>query len=288
VVFMRVVSIGLLQMRICADPAANVAKAVRMIGLAAGKGAHMVCLPELFTTPYFPRERKRRIRPEFLESIPGKATDALSKAAREHGVAVIGGSVLEKSAGKFYNTSAIFDSGGGIIGTYRKMHIPQDEFFFEQDYFSKGNKGFQVFRVGGAKVGVLICYDQWFPEAARANALLGAEVLLYPTAIGSVQGMLQAEGSWQGAWENVMRGHAIANGVVVAATNRVGAEGRTKFWGGSFVCDAFGKTLARAGVKEQVLVQEVDLEHGKAIREGWGFFRNRRPEAYGALTRKVL
>lgn len=282
------VSLGLVQMEMEEEPAKNLKKAIRFIGEAAGKGAQIVCLPELFTTRYFPQKTKGRERlpDSYVETIPGDTTTALSKAASENNVALIGGSVYERSGKRLFNTSVVFDSKGKIIGTYRKMHVPQDEYFFEQDYFSPGDKGFQVMKVGGAKIGVLICYDQWFPEAARINALMGAEIVLYPTAIGTVDGIEQAEGNWQEAWENVMRGHAIANGIVVAAVNRVGKEGKMNFWGGSFVCDAFGKTLARAGNKEQVLVCDVDEEHGKEIREGWRFFYNRRPEAYSRLCKK--
>ncbi len=285
---MAKVSLGLVQMKMEREPSQNMQNAVDMIGEAAVKGARIVCLPELFTTPYFPQEAKnvKGLPPSFFESIPGTASSALSKAAREHKVSVIGGSICEKAVGKLFNTSVVFDSRGKTIGTYRKMHVPQDDFFFEQDYFSPGDRGFQVLDAGVAKIGVLICYDQWFPEAARVNALLGAEIVFYPTAIGTVKGIEQKEGNWHEAWENVMRGHAIANGTPVAAVNRAGKEGKMRFWGGSFVCDAFGKTLARAGNREQVLVCEVDLEHGRNVREGWKFFQNRRPEAYSRLTKK--
>ena len=280
------VSIGLVQMRIESEPAANLQNAIDMISEASSKGAQIVCLPELFTTPYFPQEAKKPVPPSFIETIPGPATVALSKAACEHKVTLVGGSIYEKAGGKLFNTSPVFDSSGKLLGTYRKVHVPQDEFFFEQDYFALGDKGFQVFDGGAAKIGALICYDQWFPEAARANVLLGAEVLFYPTAIGTVNGIEQAEGNWHEAWENVMRGHAIANGTPVVAVNRSGKEGKMNFWGGSFVCDAFGKTLVRAGENEQALVCEVDLEHGKNVREGWRFFHNRRPETYSRLIKR--
>ncbi len=282
------VSIGLVQMKMESEPAKNLQKAVKLIGEAARKGAKIVCLPELFTTRYFPQKTKSlgSLPPSFIEKIPGTATQALSSAARENKVTLIGGSVCEKAGNKFFNTSTIFDENGMLIGAYRKMHVPQDEYFFEKDYFAPGDKGFQAFKTRFGKIGALICYDQWFPEAARISALLGAEILFYPTAIGTVDGIEQSEGDWQDAWENVMRGHAIANGMVVATVNRVGREGKMKFWGGSFVCDAFGKTIARAGENEQILVCKVDLEHGKNVREGWRFFYNRRPEAYSRLTKR--
>jgi agmatine deiminase len=178
----------------------------------------------------------------------------------------------------------VFRKDGTLLGHYRKTHIPHDEGFFEQNYFTPGDSGFVVFDTGIAKIGVLICYDQWFPEAARAMALAGAEVIFYPTAIGAVEGLPQSEGDWQTSWEAVQRGHAIANNVAVAAINRVGTEGRSMFWGGSFLYDAFGKLIAHGGNGEEIVVGTVDLELNSIVREGWGFFRNRRPEAYGALT----
>jgi agmatine deiminase len=282
------VSIGLVQMKMGEKPEENLRKAVGCIEEAAKKGAQVICLPELFTTRYFPQSAKdvKNLPNTFFEKIPGFATNALSKAAREHKVILIGGSIYEKTGKKLFNTSVVFDTNGEIIGTYRKMHIPKDDCFFEQDYFAPGDEGFQAFKTSLAKIGVLICYDQWFPEAARINALLGADIIFYPTAIGTVEGIEQTEGNWKEAWENVMRGHAIANGMIVAAVNRVGIEGKMRFWGGSFVCDAFGKTIARAGNGEQVLVCDVDLEHGKNVREGWRFFYNRRPGEYARLTKK--
>ncbi|HUL38659.1 MAG TPA: nitrilase-related carbon-nitrogen hydrolase, partial [Methanomassiliicoccales archaeon] len=160
-----------------------------------------------------------------------------------------------------------------------------DESFYEQHYFDRGDTGFQVFETGLGKISTLICYDQWFPEAARAVALKGAEIVFYPTAIGTSKGIRQREGNWQQAWEGVMRGHAIANNMVVCGVNRCGREDRMSFWGGSFVCDAFGRVLERAGRREAVVTCEVDLDHSKEVREGWGFFHNRRPECYGELTR---
>jgi agmatine deiminase len=174
-----------------------------------------------------------------------------------------------------------------MLGKYRKIHIPHDENFFEQHYFTPGDLGFNVYKTDSGKIGTLICYDQWFPEAARTLALMGAEMVFYPTAIGLVRGMKQSEGDWQQAWENVMRGHAIANGMVVVAVNRAGNEDQMDFWGGSFVIDAFGKTLARAGCGEEVVMATVDLDHGRRVREGWRFFYNRRPEQYTKIVEEL-
>lgn len=285
----RVLKVGLVQMAMSSEVSDNLEKAVSMSEEAASQGADVICLPELFTTPYFPREEDpegKRERGAFLSTIPGMVTETLSDLARRTGTVVIGGSIYEAAEDGLFNTSPVFDSDGRMLGKYRKTHIPHDECFYEQHYFTPGDTGFKVFSTTRGKVSVLICYDQWFPEAARCSALLGAEMIIYPTAIGTVRGIGQAEGYWQQAWENVMRGHAIANAVPVCAVNRVGIEGESEFFGGSFVCDAFGKTLVRAGKGEEVLVAEVDLDHSQRVREGWRFFHNRRPECYGALVQK--
>lgn len=295
---MTKVTLGLVQMSMQEDKEANLKKAVCMISEAAQKGAHVVALPELFTSPYFPREENGTCK--YAEKIPGPTSEALSEAAAGNGVVVVGGSIFEKAGKKKYNTTMVFDQKGALLGTYRKMHIPHDPNFYEQCYFEPGDLGYKVFTIKDtirkttnarrkthdAKLGTLICYDQWYPEAARINALMGADIVLYPTAIGTVKGVEQSEGNWQRAWETVQRGHAIANGMIVAAVNRVGTEKNMTFWGGSFVCDAFGKILARGGLKEEVVLATVDLEHGKQVREGWRFFHNRRPETYKKLVER--
>lgn len=281
--------VGLVQMAMSSEVSDNLDKAVSMSEEAAAQGAEIICLPELFTTPYFPREEDpeaKRERGTFLSTIPGMVTETLSDLARRTGTVVVGGSIYEASENGLFNTAVVFDSDGRMLGRYRKTHIPHDECFYEQHYFTPGDTGFQVFPTPWGKISALICYDQWFPEAARCSALLGAEIIFYPTAIGTVRGIGQTEGDWQQAWENVMRGHAIANAVPVCAVNRVGAEGDSEFFGGSFVCDAFGRTLARAGDEEEVLVAELDMDHSVRVREGWRFFHNRRPECYGELVRK--
>ncbi len=275
------VKIGLVQMRMVQDRQKNLRNASRMIGAAAREGAQIVCLPELFDVPYFPQEKKSEIEPE---DTPNEATEMLSSAARENEVVLIGGSLYERNRGKAYNTAMVFDERGRRLGAYRKVHLPQDPGFYEQDYFTPG-EGYRVFESKFGRIGVLICFDQWYPEAARANKLLGADFLFYPTAIGTVKGIEQTEGDWKDAWETVQRGHAIANSIIVAAVNRVGVEKDTTFWGGSFVSDQFGKVLGRAGAREQVLVVSCNVGLGKDIERGWGFVRNRKPLTYRGLTK---
>jgi predicted amidohydrolase len=277
----REVTLGLVQMAMGDDQDANVSKAIAMIAEASRGGASIVCLPELFAYRYFPQEKGADTR---AEPVPGPTTERLSEAARESRITLVGGSLYERApGGRLYNTSAVFDERGRMLGKYRKVQIPQDESFYEKDYFSSGS-AYRVFRTDAAKVGVLICFDQWYPEPARVNKLMGAEVLFYPTAIGRVDGIEETEGDWKEAWEAVQRGHAISNSMVVAAVNRVGREGRTSFWGGSFVCDQFGKVIARADDREQILLASCDLELGRQIEDGWGFLRNRRPATYRRLT----
>jgi predicted amidohydrolase len=281
------VTIGLAQMEMRSDPSRNLDRALEMIAEAKEKGADIVCLPELFTSAYFaqyPNADGVEKEGVPLEHIPGNTAEKLAASAKRHHVIVVGGSVYERDRAGLFNTCMTFDQEGRMLGKYRKVHIPHDENFYEQHYFTPGDLGFQVYDTKKGRVGTLICYDQWFPEAARINALMGAEMVFYPTAIGTVRGVEQAEGDWQQAWENVMRGHAIANGMVVAACNRAGNEDQMDFWGGSFVVDAFGKTLVRAGAGEQVVTATVDLEHGRNVREGWRFFHNRRPDQYGRIT----
>jgi len=274
------VTLGLVQMSMSEDREENLSKALGMIDEAASKGSQIVCLPELFATQYFPRTEKSKLQPE---KIPGPTSKFLSNAARKNHVILVGGSIFEIDGDKKYNTSVVFDEQGKFLGKYRKVHIPEDESFYEQDYFSSG-ESYSTFKTSFGRIGSLICFDQWYPESARIEKLLGANVLFYPTAIGTVQGMEQSEGNWQEAWEAVQRGHTVANSMVVAAVNRTGKEGRTKFWGGSFVYDQFGKLLARAGSKEQILVVECDLSLGEEVEMGWGFLRNRMPKTYSKIV----
>lgn len=277
---MKKVTLGLVQMTMSRDAEENLQKAVSLIGDAARRGAEMVCLPELFSTPYFPQSRKSRYGPV---RVPGALTDALSEAARTNSVVLVGGSVYEKSGHSRYNTCFVFDERGRTLGSYRKVHLPQDQGFYEQDYFSAGRE-YKVFETRRGRLGVLICFDQWYPEPARITKLMGADIIFYPTAIGTVRDVRQTEGDWRAAWEAVQRGHAVANSVVVAAVNRAGTEGALNFWGGSFVYDQFGTLLARAGEGEQVLVTSCDLTLSREVEEGWGFMRNRAPRTYSKLA----
>ena len=275
------VKIALVQMEMSEDLDANLNKAIKFIREASKKGAQIVCLPEVFTSPYFPQEEKAD-GDRYAEKIPGKSHDLLSRAAKENKVVLVGGSIYEKP----FNTAMVFDETGKLVGKYRKMHIPHDPGFYEKNYFEKGDLGYQVFDTKFGKIAVLICYDQWFPEAARIVSLMGADMIFYPTAIGTCDNIQQAEGKWQEAWEGVQRGHAIANGVVVAGVNRVGKEGKTTFWGGSFIYSQFGTLLVRGDGREGIVMAEIDTELGKFVKEGWRFFYNRRPESYTLITKK--
>jgi agmatine deiminase len=284
---MRKQTLGLVQMSMSKGMENNLNKALGFIEEASEKGAEIICLPELFTTRYFAQyegERQEEKTLACMDTVPGKVTKTLAAMARKNGITLVGGSIYEVDDEQTYNTSTVFSDKGKLLGKYRKTHIPQDQYYFEKEYFEPGDIGFKVFETKQAKIASLICYDQWYPEAARCCALLGADIIFYPTAIGTVRGIQQTEGNWHRAWENVMRGHAIANSLVVAAVNRTGSEDRMRFWGGSFVIDAFGKTLKRAGNKEEVVICDIDLDHGKEVREGWHFFNNRRPECYNEIV----
>lgn len=279
--------IALIQIAPVANTQENVQKAVEKISEAAQKGAQIVALQELFTAPYFCQSEKDPEAVKYAEAIPGPTTKALSQAAKDNKVIVVGGSVFEKAEdGKLYNTSVIFDIDGSELLKYRKMHIPHDPRYYEQNYFEKGNLGFNVAKTRYGNLSVLICYDQWFPEAARILTLKGADLIFYPTAIGRFTDEEPFEGDWQKGWEDVQRGHGIANNIYVASINRVGIEGKLAFWGGSFVSDPFGTVLTHAGDKEEIIYADVDLEHAHRVREEWGFFRNRRQDSYGPLLEK--
>ncbi|HEV2226255.1 MAG TPA: nitrilase-related carbon-nitrogen hydrolase [Nitrososphaerales archaeon] len=277
----RLTKIGLVQMAMSNNLDANLRAALSGVDEAARKGAKVICLPELFAWRYFPATRNSYQIPQ---SIPGPVSRALSQSARKNGVVLVGGTIYEK-AGKFrYNTCLVFDGDGRTLTKYRKVHIPQDEHYFEQDYFTSG-VGYKVAKTTAGRLGTLICFDQWYPEAARVNRLMGADILFYPTAIGWVKGIEPVEGDWKQAWESVQIGHAIANSVLVCAVNRVGSEGETDFWGGSFVCDQFGKILFRAGREEGVFTVDCDLGLAKTVEEGWGFMHNRKKKTYAAISK---
>ncbi len=280
----KTVTIGLIQTSVAENVTENMKKIAEKIEEAAQKGAQIVCLQELYRTTYFPQRENQDVR-YLAESIPGESTNLFSKLAKKHKVVIIAPLFEKAQNGKFYNSAAVINPSGQIIGTYRKAHIPQDPYFYEKDYFAEGNSDYRVFETTFGCIGVLICYDQWFPEPARINALKGAEIIFYPTAIGYVCGYTSEDGDWYDAWKTVQRAHAIANGVHVAAVNRVGVEGELEFWGGSFVCDSFGKVLAEASTtKEEVVIVQVDLSKNKRIKDGWGFLRNRCPNTYKLIT----
>ena len=279
------VSIGLIQTAVTKDIRENIQKAVSFVKKAATEGAQIICLQELFNTIYFPQHERLDVL-RFAEPIPGDTVSIFSRLAKELDVVIIVPLFEKAQNGSYYNSAVTIDAGGDILGVYRKIHIPFDKLFYEKNYFKGGDLGYQVYKTRFASIGVLICYDQWMPEAARINTLMGAEILFYPTAIGWIKGHNSKDGDWHNAWETVQRGHAIANGVHVAAINRVGEEGSLKFWGGSFVSDAFGKVLKKAShEKEETLVVKVDLSLNKRIREGWGFLNNRRPDTYQPICK---
>jgi predicted amidohydrolase len=289
-------------MRCGDDPGKNLNRAIRRIAIARTKGAELVVLPELFATKYFCRSGGRHGGPEakaaegaiadakarFAVSLHGEQMEKLEKAARRNKVTVVGGSVFERAGDRYFNTSVVFGPNGERIGLYRKTHIPHDPGFWEQHYFSPGDTGIKVFDTPFGRLAVQICYDQWFPEAARLAALQGAEIIVYPTAIGDVDDLKgDDEGNWHEMWTAAQAGHAVCNNVFVAAVNRVGREGSTTFWGGSFVADPCGRVLKQAGVAEEVIVVRCDLARVRKMREAWRFFKERRPDVYPELTRPV-
>lgn len=282
----KFITIGLVQTKVSTDIKENIKKTVEMIGVAVKKGAKIIALQELFQTPYFPQWEGKK-KDNYAETLEGYTVTEMKKAAKKFGVCLIV-PIYEKKAVRYYNTAIVIDHTGKIIGQYHKIHIPHDPGFYEKEYFEHSTEGYKIFKVNGVKFAVLICYDQWFPEAAREARLAGAEIIFYPTAIGNIIGY-KPEGDWHEAWETSMRGHAIANSVHVAAINRVGTEGRVQFFGQSFVSDPFGKVLKRAtSSKEEVLVTKIDLERNRFFEQGWGFLRNRRPDTYKNLTTNKL
>jgi agmatine deiminase len=279
----RTVTVGLVQARVSNNLKLNLARTAARIRQAARMGAQVICLQELYRTRYFPVAEGADAA-HLTETIPGESTAVFSGLAKKLNIVIIVPLFEADATGKRFNSAVVIDADGSILGTYRKVHIPQDPLFYEQSYFEDGDSGFQVFRTQHLCFSVLICYDQWFPEAARISALQGAEVIFYPTAIGYLADDPLPYSEWLNAWETIQRGHAIANSVHVAVVNRVGAEGALKFWGSSFVSSPFGKILKRAGSKEDILVVELDLSQNGRIREGWRFMKNRHPSAYAAIT----
>jgi N-carbamoylputrescine amidase len=282
----QLLKIGLIQTKVTQDLDRNLGKTAEFIKKAAKKGAEIVCLQELFAYPYFAQIKDDRFF-EIAEPVPGRLSQFLSECAAANRVLLIGGSIYEKGDdGKYYNTTLIYDARGALAGKYRKMHIPHDPNYYEQYYFSPGDLGYVQVRTGNAVVAPLICYDQWYPEAARINTIQGAQIIFYPTAIGWFPELKRDEPFSARRWEDAMRAHASLNGIFTAAVNRVGREGDLRFWGGSFVADPFGEIVARASrSKEEVLVATLDLSRIAVSQEGWRFLQNRRPQSYTDLLR---
>ena len=283
------VRVGLIQLTAEDTPAANVRKTLPRIEEAAAKGAKIIGLQEMFTTKYFciTQDPANFDLAEPIET--GPSVTALAQVAQRLGVVIVAPLFEARGSEIYHNTAAVIDADGTVLGKYRKMHIPQDPGFEEKFYFTPGDLGFRSWRTAHGNIGVLICWDQWYPEAARLTALAGADLLFYPTAIGWLPEEKAALGHAQhNAWETVQRGHGVANGCYVAATNRVGTEGRTQFWGQSFVSDPYGEIVARASVeREEVLLADCDLVKQREFRRIWPFFRDRRIDAYGDLTRRL-
>ena len=284
--------VGLIQMACSRDPSENLAKAEWRIREAAGQGAQMISLQELFRSQYFCREEDARLF-DLAEPVPGPTTEALSRLARDLNVVIVAPVFERRMAGVYHNTAAVIDAGGELLGLYRKMHIPDDPLYFEKFYFTPGDLGFRNFDTRYGRIAALVCWDQWYPEAARLAALGGAEVLFYPTAIGWHPSEKARHGAAQhDAWRTIQRAHAIANGIYVAAVNRVGFEGPSdhglEFWGGSFVADPFGQVLAEASHdREQTLIVECDRRRIEEVRRNWPFLRDRRIDASAGILNRL-
>jgi N-carbamoylputrescine amidase len=286
-------TIGLVQMCCAERPDVNLQRAAALVEDAAQRGAEIICLPELFRSRYF-CQREDVALFDLAETVPGPTTAALGNVAKARGVAVIAPVFERRAAGVYHNSAAVIDATGEVVGLYRKMHIPDDPAYYEKFYFTPGDVGFPAFDTHAGRIATLICWDQWYPEGARLAAMQDAGTLFYPTAIGWHPAEKEQFGAAQrDAWRTIQRGHAIANGVYVAAVNRVGFEKTStmsaglEFWGSSFICDPFGVVLAEASVEqEEILVAEVDLARIEDVRRNWPFLRDRRIDAYGGITNR--
>lgn len=283
------VTLGLIQSRAFSSREESLAAHIDLIRQAAAGGAQVICLQELFLTPYFCKREETALF-DLAEAIPGPTTEALAPLAKELGVVIVASLFEKRAPGLYHNTAAVIDADGSYLGKYRKMHIPEDPGFNEKFYFTPGDLGYRVWDTRFGKLGVLICWDQWYPEAARLAALAGAEILIYPTAIGWLQAEKAELGEAQHtAWETVQRGHAVANGCFLAAINRTGLEEDTEFWGQSFVTNPYGQIMAKAPVdKEHILLVTCDLRAVEDFRRIWPFFRDRRIDTYTPLTKRYL
>jgi N-carbamoylputrescine amidase len=286
----KLVKIGLVQMACSADVQANLDKAIVGVREAAAQGAQIVCLQELFRSLYF-CDVEDHANFQLGEAIPGPSTDTLSAVAKELGVVIIASLFEKRAQGLYHNTTAVLDADGSYLGKYRKMHIPDDPGYYEKFYFTPGDLGYKVFETKFAKIGVLICWDQWYPEAARITSLMGAEILFYPTAIGwdvnETDPVINQE--QYDAWQTIQRSHAVANGLYVVSVNRVGREADQQFWGGSFVANPFGRLLYLASHhQEEVHVQEIDLDKTEYYRTTWPYLRDRRIDSYQPITKRFI
>ena len=287
---MKKVKVGLVQMSCEADKNANIEKAVQRVREVAAAGAQIICLQELFTSLYF-CDTETYEHFQLAEAIPqGQSTEIFSNLAKELGVVIIASLFEKRVQGIYHNTTAVLDADGKYLGKYRKMHIPDDPSFYEKFYFTPGDLGYKVFETRFAKIGILICWDQWYPEAARITTLMGAEILFYPTAIGWATSQDEATNTEQyNAWQTIQRSHAVANGVHVVSVNRVGLEGELQFWGGSFVSNPFGTLLHKASHSdEENHVQEIDLDLTDSYRVHWPFMRDRRIDSYLPITKRFI
>ncbi|MDP4207813.1 MAG: carbon-nitrogen hydrolase [Bacteroidota bacterium] len=283
------VKVGLVQMSCVADKAANIQKTIEKIKVVAGNGAQIICLQELFASLYF-CDKEDHANFLLAEAIPGPTTEVFQQLAAELGVVIIASLFEKRAPGLYHNTTAVIDADGKYLGMYRKSHIPDDPGFFEKFYFTPGDTGYKVFETKFAKIGVLICWDQWYPEAARITSLMGAELLVYPTAIGwEPDDKPEVKAEQYQAWQTIQRSHAIANGVHVVSVNRVGREAETDFWGGSFVANPFGTVLYQASHdKEELKVEEIDLARSEHYRTVWPFLRDRRIDNYEPILKRFI
>ena len=295
----KFVTVAGIQSAVSNDLKENLINTVRMVERAIQEGAEIICLQELFRTPYFPQYKKEK-KParnaegiasvggdKYSESIPGESTSVFSAIAKKYKVVIIVPIYEKDKKGRYHNSAVVINTDGKLLPTYRKIHIPQDPFFYEKNYFENGDTGYKIYKTKYATFAVLICYDQWFPEAARSVKMLGADIVFYPTAIGNIVDVKEHEGDWHDAWETSMRAHAIANSLHVVAVNRVGTEGKLKFWGQSFICDAFGKVIKRGdNNNDEIVIEKIDLATNKIIEDEWGFIRNRRTDTYKHLIKK--
>ena len=281
----RIITVAGIQTAPGYDIEKNISDAETLVLKAKEMGAEIICLPELFSTPYFPREIGEVIS-GYSTTVPGPVTERFSSLARDEEVVLIVPLCESGPCGYYYNSAVVIDADGSLFPSYHKIHIPQDPHFYEKGYFCPGEE-YKIFKTRYADIAVLICYDQWFMEAARIVSLMGAEMILYPTALGYIGEEIPAEGDWKEAWTLVQRSHSIANSVPVVSVNRCSTEKELSFFGGSFICDAFGRIIDNAGASEDIIIGEIDLGYGPCIRDGWGFFRNRRQETYGPLMIKT-